>query len=297
MLLSIGLNVFVYSQQPSHPRIPPLPRCFPPVDHLENKRQSAPSRPFAFGHSSQTPGNETPKNSKLWELCVCILSVCFRFRIAYLIMLVVTLYRLFSVSAPFANYDLGLLQVCLSVTITHSYGHLVRKTPFPECNLHGMTTWVPTHAPNLWAIRPGECPSYSCAMHADHPWIVTLTSRLFPSDSLIVAHPTALSTPHAWTLHDLDFSLTESWNVTWRPPFSAQLYCLGDRGPRPPRPSPGCRPLLGYPYSRASWDTGPSSQPPIIRGPTITVVHAEVRGLVGTVYTSRVSLRHAILTY
>ena len=85
----------------------------------------------------------------------------------------------------------------------------MRKTPFPECNLHGMTTWVPTHAPNLWAIRPGSAFSYSHAMHADHPWNVTLTSRLFPSGSLIVAHPTASSTPHAWGLGDLGLSLTE----------------------------------------------------------------------------------------
>jgi len=64
-----------------------------------------------------------------------------------------------------------------------------------ECNLRGMTTWVPTHAPNLWVIRPGSALSYSRAMHADHPWNVTLTSRLFPRGSLIVAHPTASSTP------------------------------------------------------------------------------------------------------
>jgi len=74
---------------------------------------------------------------------------------------------------------------------------------------------------------PWECPIYSRSMHADHPWDVTFTSHLFPKGSLIVAHPTASSTPHAWILRDLSFSLTECWNVAWKPPFSAYLYCFG----------------------------------------------------------------------
>jgi len=86
-----------------------------------------------------------------------------------------------------------------------------------------MTTWVPTHASNLWVICPGSALSYSCAMHADHPWDVTLTSLLFPRGSLIVTCPTASSTPHAWTFCDLDFSLTECWNVAWKLPFFFQL--------------------------------------------------------------------------
>jgi len=90
-----------------------------------------------------------------------------------------------------------------------------------------MTTWVPTHAPNLSVIRPGSALSYSCAMHVDHPRDVTLTRLLFPRGSLIVAHPTALSTPHAWTLCDLDSSFTEYWNMAWKPPFSAHLLLFG----------------------------------------------------------------------
>ena len=123
-----------------------------------------------------------------------------------------------SVSAPFAKCNLSLLKVRLSVTNTRFEGHLVHKTPYPECNLHGMTTWAPIHAPNLWAIRPRSALSYSRPMHADHPWNVTITSHLFSSGSLIVAHPTSF-TPHAWAPGDLCLSLTDNWSVAWKPPF------------------------------------------------------------------------------
>jgi len=107
------------------------------------------------------------------------------------------------------------------------------KTPLLECNLRWKTTWVPTHAPNLIHVP--------CMQITPGTWPLQV-SRLFPRGSLIVAHPTASCTPHAWTLYDFDFSLTECWNVAWKPPFSAQLYCLGCRGPRPPCPAPWCRP-------------------------------------------------------
>ena len=64
-------------------------------------------------------------------------------------------------------------------------------------------------------------------MHAAHPWNVTLTSRLFPSGSLMVVHTTAFPTPHARTPRDLGFSLTDNWCVVWDPPLVAQLYCSG----------------------------------------------------------------------
>jgi len=70
-----------------------------------------------------------------------------------------------------------------------------------------MTTWVPTHAPNLRAIRPRSALNYSRAMHADHPWDMSLTIRFFPSGSLMVVHTTASPTPHAWTPCDLGFPL------------------------------------------------------------------------------------------
>ena len=83
----------------------------------------------------------------------------------------------------------------------------MRKTTLPKHNWRGMTTWMPTHAPNLWIIRPESSLPYSRAMHADHPWDVTLTSRLFPSGSLTVVHTTVFPTPHARTPRDLGFPL------------------------------------------------------------------------------------------
>jgi len=48
--------------------------AFLPVDHLKNERQRAPSRPFALRRSSQTPGNETPKNLN-FESFVCVFAL------------------------------------------------------------------------------------------------------------------------------------------------------------------------------------------------------------------------------
>jgi len=152
----------------------------------------------------------------------------------------------------------------------------MRKTTLSKRNWREMTTWMPTHAPNLWVIRPRSSLSYSRAMHADHPWDVTLTSRLFPSGSLIVAHTTVSSTPHAWTLGDLGLSLTNNWSVAWKPPFLVHLYCWVTEA-RSLHALPWCRPLLGSPYLWAYRDSGPSCQPPSgpsLRGPTMTLVNA-----------------------
>ena len=124
----------------------------------------------------------------------------------------------------------------------------MRKTTLSKHNWHGMTTWMPTHAPNLWVIRPRSSLSYSRAMHADHSWDVTLTSRLFPSGSLMVVRTTAFPTPHAQTPHDLGFPLlvTEVWpeNHLFRSIFIVGLL-------RPPRPasmsSPSSAPLICEP--------------------------------------------------
>jgi len=95
-----------------------------------------------------------------------------------------------------------------------------------------MTTWVPTHAPNLWGHPSWECPSCSCAMHATHLWNVTLAGRISSSGSLLVLRLNASSTPHAWAPRDLGFSLTDNWCVVWDPPLVAQLWCLTRQGPR-----------------------------------------------------------------
>jgi len=53
-------------------------------------------------------------------------------------------------------------------------------------------------------------------MHAYHPWNVTLTSRLFPSGSLVVVRTIAIPTPPAG-----------NWSMAWKPLFSVHLYCWG----------------------------------------------------------------------
>jgi len=99
----------------------------------------------------------------------------------------------------------------------------VRKTTLPKCNWCG--------------IRPGSSLPYSRAMHADHPWDVTLTSRLFPSGSLTVVRTIAFPTPHAWTPHDLGFPLLVTGVWLGNHLFRSIFYCRGAeaRGPRPPR--------------------------------------------------------------
>jgi len=39
--------------------------------------------------------------------------------------------------------------------------------------------------------------------------------------------PYRLATPHAWTFCDLDFSLSECWNVAWKPPFFGSALMFG----------------------------------------------------------------------
>jgi len=65
------------------------------------------------------------------------------------------------------------------------------------------------------------------------PWDVALLGRLFPSGSLTVLRHKAPSTPHARIPYDLSFSLTDNWNVAWKPPFWPISSCLDRRGPRP----------------------------------------------------------------
>jgi len=77
--------------------------------------------------------------------------------------------------------------------------------------------------------------------------------------------------------------LTDNWNVAWKSPFSTHLYCFGL--PMSEASSP-FTPTLSIP--RATWFTSSGGTSPRLlvgpspRGPTITVVSAQVRGLVGT---------------
>ena len=130
----------------------------------------------------------------------------------------------------------------------------MRKTTLPKRNWREMTTWMPTHAPNPQAIRSRSALNYSRAMHADHPWDVTLTSRLFPIGSLIVVRTTVSPTPHARIPHDLRFPslITRVWlgNHLFRSIFTIGL-------PRPEASTP-------------CLDVAPSSAP-LICEPTKTL--------------------------
>jgi len=147
-----------------------------------------------------------------------------------------------------------------------------------------MTTWVPTCAPNLWGHPSWECPSCSRAMHATHPWNVTLTGRISSSVSLLVLRLNTSSTPHAWIPGDLGFSLTDNWCVVWGPPLVAQLSCSSHRCPISHHPHPGDRSLttLRNLGPRASPDTGPhrSWDPAYVAPPLLAINYAP--RLVGT---------------
>ena len=100
-----------------------------------------------------------------------------------------------------------------------------------------LTPW----ASSIWAST-SSCSWWLTSM-STWAWDVTLTSRLFPSGSLMVVRTTAFPTPHAQIPRDLGLSLlvTGMW-------LENHLFCpsllLGCRGPRPPRPASMC-PLLG----------------------------------------------------
>ena len=128
-----------------------------------------------------------------------------------------------------------------------------------------MTTWAPTHEPNLWGHPFWAFPAHSRAMLADHPWDVTLTSRLFPSGSLMVVRTTAFPTLHAWIPRDLGIPLlvTGMWleNHLFCP--SSMLECQGSRPPRPASmPPPPRLPLsVSLEDSASSYWTSQRTQP------------------------------------
>jgi len=156
-----------------------------------------------------------------------------------------------------------------------------------------MTTWVPTGAPYLWGHPFWECPSYSRAMHAAHPWNVTLTGRISSSGSLLVLRLNASSSPHAWAPCDLGFSLTDNWRMVRDPLLVAQLCCSNHRFSISHRPhyAPedtsahlGDRSLttLRHLGSRALRDTGPRrSWDPACVAPSLLAINY-TWGLVGT---------------
>ena len=141
-----------------------------------------------------------------------------------------------------------------------------------------MTTWVPPCVPNLWGHPSLECPSCSRAMHATHPWNVTLSGRISSSGSLLVLRVTASSTAHAWAPRDLGFSLTDNWWVVWDPPLMAQLCCSNHRCPT----SLHC---WGH-ISTSWWSTSDHSSTPWLTCPSkhwhALLVGPSLRGLIIT---------------
>ena len=83
----------------------------------------------------------------------------------------------------------------------------MRKATLPKRIWRGMTTWVPTHAPNLWGHPPWAFPA-SFTFHACRsplgrdPYESSLSSG-----SLMVVRTTAFPTPHARIPRDLGLSL------------------------------------------------------------------------------------------
>ena len=133
-------------------------------------------------------------------------------------------------------------------------------------------------------IHPWRSLPHSRAMHVDHPWDVTLTIRLFPSGSLMVVRTTAFPTPHAWIPHDLGLSLlvTGMWLENHR------FWSIFTVGVSRPEASTHCQDAAP---SSATLTFEPSETPPCLtelpsgpnlRGPTMTLVNARVRGLIGT---------------
>jgi len=161
---------------------------------------------------------------------------------------------------------------------------LVRKATQPKRIWCGMTTWVPTHAPNLWGHPPWAFPAlftcHACRSRLERdPYESSLSQWLF--DGRAYYRPT----PHARIPRDLGLSLllTGMWleNHLFRSIFTVGV----------PRPE-ACTPYLDVAPSSASLTCEPSETPPCLtehpsrpslRGPTMTSVNARVRGPVGTI--------------
>ena len=124
--------------------------------------------------------------------------------------------------------------------------------------------------PIYGVIRPGRPLPKSRAMHVDHPWDVTHTSRLFPSGSLVVVRTTAIPTPHARVPRELGLSLlvTGVWlgNHLFR-----SIFTVGVPRPEASTPcldvAPSSAPLIREPNETPPCPAEPPSGPSL-RGPT-----------------------------
>jgi len=109
-----------------------------------------------------------------------------------------------------------------------------------------MTAWMPTHASNLWVIRPGSSLPYSRAMHADHPWDVTLYGSSLSQWLFSGGAYYRVPTPHARVPCDLGLPLLVAgvWIENHLVYLLLLLRCRGPRTPHPALVPPPPRPPL-----------------------------------------------------
>jgi len=123
------------------------------------------------------------------------------------------------------------------------------KSSFLEVHLaQGVTTWVPTHAPQVLVTHPVSVSAFlSHYAHGSSPGRGPLPDRICPRDSSEVA----------WVLHESGYSLLVLGIWPWSHLSLFLITALRYRGPRPPRPYRGlwlCRPLHDLPFSWVSGD-------------------------------------------
>ena len=112
---------------------------------------------------------------------------------------------------------------------------------------------MPTHAPNLWVIRPGSSLPYSRSMHADHPLgrdpsDSSLSQWLFNGGAYY-----RVPTPHARIPRELGLSLLVT-GCGLKTTFLIHFNCWGAKA-RGLHTLPWCRPLLGLSYLWALGDS------------------------------------------
>ena len=147
-----------------------------------------------------------------------------------------------------------------------------------------MTTWAPTHAPNLrghptW-VFPAPVTCHACRSPLGHdPYESSLSQWLFDGGVYY-------RIPYTPCMNPLWYGPlpTGNWDVAWKPPFWS-IFTVGV--PRPEAPTP----CLDVAPSSAPLTCEPNETPPCpaelssglsLRGSTLTLVNARVWGLVGT---------------
>jgi len=129
------------------------------------------------------------------------------------------------------------------------------KSSFLEVHLaQGVTTWVPTHAPQPLVTRPG-CVSAFLSYHARGLPLGRgpLPGRIYPRDSPKVAWVAMSYTPCMSTSR-VGLLPTGTGNMALKPPFSSLYYCSEVSGLEASSPVPW--PLIVPPPPRSSLPVG-----------------------------------------